>query len=267
MAQEQDEFLDKGDLHEHEAEADRQEVAAGSPFGQAPHGSAIAARPRGGLRPGAPPQDPERDHDQQQCQGGGLQQRGHQHRIAPFQQGQAALRLERQQFRQRAPLEEMEEVRPVVSGGPHVEFVAGQEAVAFGAEQGLRGVEEVGLVQHVVAIRLGGLDAGIVFDVEGAGVAEAGEGGKVRCTEFPVLDHQRGRLPATDQRQPPGWLGHASAFHGGHGGGEQFGYVARRQRDPARDRKQAAGPKMAQVALEGLHGIEIAFGERVQSGR
>ena len=51
MAQEQDEFLDEGDLDEHEADADRKEIETDTPCARA----AIGCRARAGKHAGAPP--------------------------------------------------------------------------------------------------------------------------------------------------------------------------------------------------------------------
>ena len=145
--------------------------------------------------------DPQRQQDQHEARDNRLDQCRNQHRVAPFEQGQTALLLQRQQFRQCAPLERVEEVRFVVGRRNDVELVAIEECAAFGAEQRDRAVVEIGLRQYVVSIGFGRLDARVVRDVEGAGAAEILERRDVRRRERAILDDECRGLPAADQRE------------------------------------------------------------------
>ncbi|MOA23400.1 hypothetical protein D3C78_1440190 [compost metagenome] len=82
----------------------------------------------------------------------------------------------------------MEEVRPVVRGRAHVELVARQEPLAIAGQQGLRRIEEIRLVEQVVAVGLRGGHAGVVGEIEGALTAEFLQRGEAGGAEVAVAD-------------------------------------------------------------------------------
>src|ERR1043166_381010 len=248
MAQEQQKLLDECDLDEHERESDRGEV-----------GGDAQSRPSCFLTL-APTAcgEPQRQQDQHEARDNRLNQRRDQHRVAPFEQRQAALLLQRQQFRQRAPFEKMEEVRLVVRRRNDVELVAIEERLSFGAEQRCRAVVEITLWQYVVAVGFGSFDAGVVRYVEGAGAAEILQRRNVRRRERTVLHDERRGLPAADQRQLQLRSRDAAFFQRRDRGGNTLEDIPGWQIYPARDREQAAGVEMAHVFVESLDGVKIA---------
>ena len=85
--------------------------------------------------------------------------------------------------------------------------------------------------------------------------------------EGAVLHQQRAGLPAAHQRKPRAGIGDARSLQRDDGRGEELERIARRQRDPARDRQQAAGLQMPQVVLQRLDRVEVVLRQRVQAGR
>ena len=158
-------------------------------------------------------------------------------------------------------------MRLVVGGRGDVELVALQEFVSPRTQQRRCTVEQVGRRDHVVAVRFLRLHAGIERDVERALAAEGLDRRDVLAAERAVLDEQRAGLPASHEREPRRRVGHARTLQRHHRRGEQLERVARRQRDPARDRQQAAALQMPQIVLQGFHRVEVVLRQRMQAGR
>ena len=131
-------------------------------------------------------------------------------------------------------------MRLVVGGRSDVELVVAQEFVAARTQQCRCAVEQVGVFDHVVPIRFLGLHAGIERHIERALATEGLDRRDVLGLEGTVPDEQRARLPAAHQRDPGCGVGHTGALQGHHCGGKDLERIARRQRDPSRDRQQAA---------------------------
>ena len=159
------------------------------------------------------------------------------------------------QLGQRAPAEEIEEVGPVVGGGCQVELVAGDEIGAVGAKECHGAVVKEWRVQEVVAIGLVPAHAGVIGEVEGAGCGERPQVGDLGRREVAVLDHERGRLPATNEHQTVRGFGHPRGFERRDGSGNELERIARRQLQPAAERKHPAGCQPRQVIAERLAGI------------
>src|SRR5207247_1281756 len=104
-------------------------------------------------------------------------------------------------------------------------------------------------------------------DVEGTGPAEILERRDVRWRERAVLDDERRRLPAADERELLVRSRDAAFFQRQNRGGEKLEDIPGRQIHPAGDREHAAGVEMAHVLVERLDGIQIAFRERMKPGR
>src|SRR5262249_8302524 len=125
-----------------------------------------------------------------------------QDQVAHVEQGRRALRRQAQKLGQRAPFEEVVKVGPIVGGRRDRELIALDVLFGVPPDERRCRLEKIWPFENIVAIALLSANPGIIVEIERAARREILQLCSLRGGEGAVLDNERYRLPAADQRKP-----------------------------------------------------------------
>ena len=196
-----------------------------------------------------------------------MDQRRKQDQIAHVEHGRRALRPQAQKLGQKAPFEEIVKVGPIVSGRRDRELIALDVLFGVQANECRCRLEVIWPFENIVAIDLLNTDAGIIGEIERAARREILQFCNLGSCEGAVLDNERCRLPAADQRNPGARVGNSTVLQSLDRRGEQLQRIARRQLQPKRDREKPARRQVIEVLSDCLDCVSIVLVQALRASR